>query len=164
MNTLNYINEAETQLKNEEFYRPLPSDLTETLKKKLHELLQNQNPDIQSAIKDLIPPYSTPSRFFTLPKIHKLKTIFQERFPDVEHTDIIRSTRLNNMDPPGRPIVSGTGTLTEYISAFVDGHLQTILPKLPTLLQDTNDFLRKLNNVDILPKGPMLVTLDVKSL
>ena len=68
-------------------------------------------------------------RFYLLPKIHK---------------------RL--IDVPGRPVISNCGTPTERISEFVDYHINPIVKSLPTVLRDTSDFLRKLENLWYIPE------------
>ena len=64
------------------------------------------------------------------------------------------------INPPGRPIVSGIGTLTEYVSAFVDRELQPLLANIPSYIKDTTDFLNKLSRFNNLPDNTILVTLD----
>ena len=80
-----------------------------------------------------------PGRFYTIPKIHK-------------------------QGHPGRSIVSSDSHPTERISQFVGHHLQPLVTKLPSYIKDTTHFLNKLNNIDQLPNGVLLVTLDVASL
>ena len=50
------------------------------------------------------------------------------------------------------------------MSHFVDYHLQPLVPKLPSFVKDTNDFLNKLLTIGNLPANSLLVTLDVSSL
>ena len=40
-----------------------------------------------------------------------------------------------------REVVSGSGSNTEYISAFVDHHLKSEVRKLPSFVEDTPDLL-----------------------
>ena len=44
--------------------------------------------------------------------------------------------------PPPRPIVSGSGSVTENIGAFVDHHIKDIAKQHQSYLQDTPDILR----------------------
>ncbi len=81
------------------------------------------------------------ARFYTLPKIHK---------------------RL--VHPPGRPIVSANKSPTERISQFVDHFLNPIMKLGRSYIRDTFDFIRKLEKIAALPRGALLVTLDVKAL
>ena len=78
-------------------------------------------------------------RFYLLPKIHK----------------------VNN---PGRPIVSAKGHPTEKISEFVDFHLRPHEEALPSHLKDTTDYLQKMESMNPLPSGTILVSMDVTSL
>ena len=65
---------------------------------------------------------------------------------------------------PGRPVISGCNTPTEKISSFVDYHLRPIVPNINSHIKDTNDFLRKLKNIDTVPEGAILCTVDVVGL
>ena len=68
---------------------------------------------------------------------------------------------------PGRPIISGRGSITENISRFVDFHAKPMVDQLPSYIQDTPDFLRnleKINNQGRLPDNSILVTIDVSAL
>jgi formamidopyrimidine-DNA glycosylase len=44
--------------------------------------------------------------------------------------------------PPGCPIISGCGSLTENLSLFVDHHAKHLVQNIPSYLQITPDFLR----------------------
>lgn len=67
-----------------------------------------------------------------------------------------------NVSPAGRPIVSCIGTLTEYLSGFVDSILNPLLPSLGSYIQDTTHFLRILKDVKSFPSNSLLVTMDVR--
>ena len=86
-----------------------------------------------------------PGRFYTLPKIHK------------QYDSI----------PPGRPIISGNGTVTEKVSLFIDYHLKPLVSKLDSYVQDDMDFLRKLETIKRngpLPPNAILCVMDVSAL
>ena len=80
-----------------------------------------------------------PGRFYLLPKIHKRGC-------------------------PGRPVISGCGTPTEKISAFVDQKVRPLVPEIKSYIKDTNDFLHKLGQIGELPEGAILCTIDVVGL
>ena len=61
-------------------------------------------------------------RFYCNFKVHKQK----------EHKEV----------PPVRPIISGSGSITENISLFVEHHIKDISMKHESYLQDTPHFLR----------------------
>ena len=65
---------------------------------------------------------------------------------------------------PGRPIVSGCGSLTENISAYIDIELKPYMESLPSYVKDTSDFITKIHNLKGIPENAFLVTLDVTSL
>ena len=48
-------------------------------------------------------------------------------------------------------IVSVNGHPTEKISEFVDYHLRPHVKQLPSHIQDTTDFLKKMNSLSPLP-------------
>ena len=65
---------------------------------------------------------------------------------------------------PGRSVISNSGLYTENISAFLDFHLKPIAAKVKSYIKDTNDFLRKLQNLPELPDDVTLCTIDVVGL
>ena len=77
-------------------------------------------------------------RFYLLPKVHK---------------------RAFNV--PGRPVISNNGTTTENISAFLDFYLKPIVQTIPHILDDTRDFLCRLNDLPEIIENAILVTFDV---
>ena len=69
--------------------------------------------------------------------------------------------------PPPQPIVSGSGSVTENIAAFVDHHIKDTSKQHQAYLQDTPDFLRfvqSINNGPPLQSNNILVTWDVVGL
>lgn len=80
-------------------------------------------------------------RFYLLPKIHK---------------------RLENV--PGRPVISNCGTATERISEFLDFCIQPMVQFVPSVIKDTTQFLKKLQNVGYIPETAIMCTIDVVGL
>ena len=69
--------------------------------------------------------------------------------------------------PPERPIISGSGSVTENISLFVEHHLKHLADQHQSYLQDTPDFLRHIENINNegpLPSNAILVSIDVSAL
>ena len=137
----NYMKETCTQLRDGRFYQKIDNDPTPTLTNKLKHLINERQPNLQNDVLKLIPTHPRPATFYTIPKVHKLpnlvETICHSSNPD---NFIIEAQRLN-INPPGRLIVSGIGTLTEYVSAFVDRVLQPLLANIHSYIKDTTDFL-----------------------
>ena len=79
------------------------------------------------------------SEFHLLPKIHK----------------------SNNL---GRPAISSINCHTSRISEFVDYYLQTEVKKLKYYVEDTTDFIKKIEAIDHVSDDSYLVSLDVRSL
>ena len=68
---------------------------------------------------------------------------------------------------PPRPVVSGSGSVTENIAAFVDHHIKETSKQHQSYLQDTPDFLRfveSINSGPALQPNQILVTWDVVGL
>jgi hypothetical protein len=66
--------------------------------------------------------------------------------------------------PKPRAIISGSGSITENASLFVQHHIQQVSQSHPSYLQDTPDFLReidKINDGPRLPKNAKLISMDV---
>ena len=66
--------------------------------------------------------------------------------------------------PPPRPIVSGSGSITENLGVYVEHNIKHIANKHETYLQDTPHFLRiieEINSGSPLPENAMLATCDI---
>ena len=53
--------------------------------------------------------------------------------------------KIRKINNPGRPVVSFVGCHSTNISNFADYHLQPIVKNIPSYVQDSNDFLNKIN-------------------
>ena len=85
-----------------------------------------------------------PGRFYQILKVHK-------SYPE-------------GSLPPGRPIISGNGSITENLSKYVDFHTKPLVEKIESHLQDTPHFLRILdimNRNNQISDSDILVTIDV---
>uniref|UniRef100_A0A8C5PUJ4 Reverse transcriptase domain-containing protein n=1 Tax=Leptobrachium leishanense TaxID=445787 RepID=A0A8C5PUJ4_9ANUR len=78
--------------------------------------------------------------FYFLPKIHK-----------------------NLENPPGRPIISGIGSISSRLSEYLDKQLQPYVTTTETYLKDTIEMINILTDADW-KDGDILVTSDVQSL
>ena len=65
---------------------------------------------------------------------------------------------------PGRPVISNSGYFTENISSFLDHHLQPLTENVKSYIQDTKQFLNKLEELPRLPQNSILSTMDVVGL
>ena len=137
-----YVSEAERQLNDSTFYKPLDHDPTPEFAKQVSDTVSEMHDQGLISEKNmayLIVDQPKAGRFYLLPKIHKAGN-------------------------PGRPIVFANGHPTEKISEFVDLHLQSHVQTLPSYLQDTTDFLKKQEALGPIPSGALLVSMDVTSL
>lgn len=138
-----YIAEGKRQLSDAKVYKKLPRDPTmemrDLVNKKLEQLHDKGYINDETLDYLLVDSNTKAGRYYLLPKIHKKRV-------------------------PGRPVISGCGTPTEKISQFVEAHLKPLVPKVKSYIKDTNDFLRKINNLGILPDDSIMVTIDVVGL
>ena len=79
-------------------------------------------------------------QLYLLPKIHK-----------------------DSLNPPGRPIFSGSGGSTERISQLVDHFIGNIVPTSQSYIRDSTHLINILNEISLQP-GMLLCTLDITSL
>ena len=82
------------------------------------------------------PKHKNPSKFYCYFKVHK-------------------ETKHNNV-PPVRPIISGSGAITENISLFAEHHIKETSTKHPSYLQDIPHFLTVLQKINDGPKLPKM--------
>ena len=140
MNKNNYMTETCTKLHDGHFYKKIDYDPTPTLTNKLKLVINELQRNLQNKVLKLIPYHPRPAAFYTIPKVHKLPNIVVSICPSSNRDNFIIEAQRLNINPPGRQIVSGIGTLTEYVSAFVDRELQPILANIPSYIKDTTDF------------------------
>ena len=137
-----YIKEAERQLAQKCYQKLEVNPLIETselLERALNNL-KAMNSISNQDHKAMLQTDARLASFYMLPKIHK-----------------------NLTNPPGRPIMSGNGHPTEWISAWLDKKLQPIVQSLPTYLKDTTHLLQLLKTIKITP-NTRIISLDVTSL
>lgn len=138
-----YLTEAYRQPNNTSNYRKLPADPTAAHSQEVKQMvtaLFNKGGIDKHTKNFQISHQPKTARFYTymLLKIHKAVN-------------------------PGHPIVSSNGAPTGNISAFVDYHLRPLVTNIPSYIQGTTDFLRKLPDLSALPDNTLLVTRCVFS-
>ncbi len=139
-----YLAEAYRQLNNPNHYQKVPHDPTSQIlaeTKKLAYNLYKSNIIDNTTHKFLTSDsHARTPHLYLLPKIHK-------------------------QDIPGRPIISGCGGTTVKLSQYADHLLKPLLNYIPSYIQDTTDFLRRILTLNTnLPKNIILVTIDVRNL
>ena len=67
--------------------------------------------------------------------------------------------RLHNVS--GRPVISNCGTPTEKAFKFLDYHLKPIMQRGKSYIKDSGGFISKIESLQNLPEGAILVTADV---
>ena len=135
------------------YYRQTCVQHLQHLRSKAEELVQEGvregfiNPGDASF---MIPEDAKPGRYYGLAKVHKSK----QSWPKV----------AEGRCPPLRPVVSGSGTVAEGVSHWVDEHAKGEVKRLPTYLEDTRHLLQLIqeeNNKGPQPPGTIPVTLDI---
>ena len=66
--------------------------------------------------------------------------------------------------PPERPVISGSGSITENPSRFGQHYMKQVSKDHDSFIRDTCDFLRHIQSIDNLPPNSVLVTIDVTGL
>ncbi|KAJ1198333.1 hypothetical protein NDU88_002175 [Pleurodeles waltl] len=84
--------------------------------------------------------------------------------PKVPYFYILTKVHKGKIPPPGRPIVSGIGSVLEPLSQFCDFLLQPLVKQFLTYLKDTTDILVLLETMPFDKTTELLITLDVESL
>ena len=142
MNTTDYLREGYRQLSDPNFYTKIREDPTEKISDKICKVLtqmKNLKLITEKNFEFLNIKNPKAGRFYLLPKIHKKQV-------------------------PGRPICSSIGHPTCNISKFVDAHIKGYVPHTKSYVRDTQHFISRLLEMDKIPEGALLVTLDVSSL
>lgn len=93
-------------------------------------------------------------------KEHKFLTITEPITPIFYYLPKIHKSLIN---PPGRPIIAGIGSLTSNLSQYVDRHLQKHVTSLDSHLKDTTSLLQDLCDFEW-HEDYLFATLDVTSL
>ena len=142
MNVTDYIEKSERQLNNKEHYCQLSKDQTPANNETVNNVIKNfqkENLITKNAAKGLKTTSPRTPRLYIQPKIHK-------------------------QGNPGKPVISSVNCHTSIISKYVNYHLQPIVQQIPSYIQDTSDFLQKINKTEKIPNNSYLVSLDVRSL
>ena len=159
LNQEDYKEEILTQLNNNKFYKKLDCDPTTIYIQELKTLINNiEQPHAKTRILPLAPTCPQPGNFYTIPKIHKLSSIVKQFFTEQGNqlhvndiNDVITLAKDLKIFPPGRPIASGIGTLTENISSFIDSILQRLMLFIPSYIKDITEFINKLASIKTIP-------------
>lgn len=67
------------------------------------------------------------------------------------------------INPPDRPIVSSTASVTMPLAKYLDRCLTPLIIQIRSYIRDTQDFLSKIQPL-IIPPDALLVTWDVANL
>jgi hypothetical protein len=132
------------------FYERTTQKIFDKMKQRMSSIIQtglSQN-IISSSDAKIMDPSGQPGKLYGTPKMHK-------------------GIKENRKIPPCRPIVSNSGSNSEYMSAFVDIQSKHLVKNLESYVEDTPDFLRILHGEN--QRGPQMtnafpVTIDVTAL
>ena len=136
-----YLKQCQQQLGKKSVYEEVKRDplqnVTQKIRNTLLDMLRKKEID-KKLFNYLSVKNPQLGRFYLLPKIHK---------------------RVTNI--PGRPVISNNGTSTENISSYLDYHLKSLIPNVPHILEDTRDFVNRIQNLSGLPESSILVSFDI---
>lgn len=143
MSHLQYQHMCYDILNNREWYHPIDLQMVSSFENEFRGLCAQAHLKglvDKDTMEYLVNPFPRTPTFYALPKVHK-----------------------NLKCPPGRPIVSGIGSLSECASRYVDSFLLPHVTSLPSFIKDTPDLLRHVEGTHV-PPGALLVVIDIKSL
>ena len=135
------------------YYRRTCDQHLQHLRSKAEELVQEGiregfiHPDDAA---QMVPEEGKPGRYYGLAKVHKARRCW----PQV----------AGGRCPPLRPVVSGSGTVGEGISHWVDEQAKSEVKRIPTYLEDTRHLLQLIQEENAKgpqPVGTVPVTLDI---
>ena len=137
MNRQDYIAEVERQLEDTQFYLKCDKNPQKQFQNDINSVLNNIDIHVSESVRERLSPQGSDRipMFYVLPKIHKH---FDSKLP---------------LGYPGRPIVSGCGSLTENISAYLDSILKPHMESLPSFVKDSSDFVIKIHNLKQIPQN-----------
>ena len=140
MDKQDYINKA-NQLLNQNTYKVISKDPTNTIKNKLINILKGIKTKTglgSNTYKSMYPTGCVPPKFYGLPKIHK-------------------------PDTPLRPIVSSCGSVTYGVAKELAKILKPLVGKSPHHINSTQDFVEQAKHFK-LEAGECLSSYDVSAL
>ena len=140
MDRQDYINKA-NQLLNQNTYKVISKDPTNTIKNKLINILKTIKTKSglgTNIYKSMYPTGCVPPKFYGLPKIHK-------------------------PDTPLRPIVSSCGSVTYGVAKELAKILKPLVGKSPHHINSTQDFVEQARQFKLEP-GECLSSYDVSAL
>ena len=140
MDRQDYINKANSLL-NQNTYRSIPRDPTNSIKNKLISILKrvkNQTGLDSNTYKSMYLTGCVPSKFYGLPMIHK-------------------------QDTPLRPIVSSCGSVTYGVAKELAKILKPLVGLSPHHVNNTQDFVEQAKHITLAP-GKCLSSYDVCAL
>uniref|UniRef100_A0A8C5PLW3 Helix-turn-helix domain-containing protein n=1 Tax=Leptobrachium leishanense TaxID=445787 RepID=A0A8C5PLW3_9ANUR len=138
-----YLKEAERILSDVETYQLLKYNPTKEFLEQMRTLLDGgltQGILTKDEFNFLYTPFPRLAILYHNPKIHKSVT-----------------------SPPGRPIISGIGSLTANLSEYIDSFLQKYVPLAPSYIKDSGHLMEILQDLEW-KETYILVSMDVTSL
>ena len=143
-----YNEEAIRQLSVESFYQNVSQDDSRVIRSKVSQLLNHLRSRrfiTRRELHFLLPPPNPKERSFRLlPKLHK-------------------SEWPHPAMPPGRPIISDSGSITRRTSNLIEYFLQPLCQQLPSHLKDSGHLIALLRSATV-SSSSILFTCDVAAL
>ena len=136
-----YVQEANQQLDNKDFYKKLTIATNKINRIKVNRTI-NELKSLhlldEKIVNDLLSSEAKTPQFKMLSKVHKEKK-------------------------PGRPVVSSIDCHTTKISKYINYQLQPHVKELKLHVKDSTDFIWKTNSMQNIPDSSILVSMDVRS-
>jgi hypothetical protein len=143
MNKDKYIEQIEDNLNSNETYIKINDDETTKINNKLKRFVEKLIKE--GKIDKELKPY-------LLPK-------------DIMNGKVQGNPKIHKEGAPLRVIINGRNHPTRNIAEFVEKQLENHVHQLPSFIQDTSDFIRKIGNLPSpLPDNCIMFCMDVKAL
>ena len=140
--SLCYVQEANQQLDNKDFYKKITIDTRKInrikVNRTINELKSSHLLD-EKVGNDLLNSEAKIPQFKLLSKVHKEGN-------------------------PGIPVLTSIDCHTAKISKYIHNQLQPHVKELKSYVKGSTDFIRKINSIEKIPDSSIFVTMDVRSL
>lgn len=82
------------------------------------------------------------------------------RVPRTPVLYIVPKIQKNKDQPPGRPIISGIGSLYSRVGEYLDIYLQPLVIRGKSYLKDSRELIKSLSTIEVI-ETTLMVTVDI---
>ncbi|VDI27170.1 Hypothetical predicted protein [Mytilus galloprovincialis] len=159
VNTLDYINAGTNHL-NSDHYKKINHTNTELIARSISKIVNKlfTNKEIDEHTYNFLSDCKNPKHgyMYLLPKIHKIR---QDSLEAIK----LDGYKIGELAVPFRPIINKCNSPTRRIEKFLDLILKPLLRKLEFYIQDTKDFINRIESKTCV-RNCTLIAYDVTSM